>query len=138
MYAGKPLPPTDLSVYINEECEIQLKWKSPFILSSTESTKSRILTPQYIVYGFLMRSGITKDLFYRRETNSSSTNYTLKDFESFGFSVTNVSSFIAFGVSTKLTIVGEGNMSAHGVVRSKDIQAVCKLGTCYKYNHYLN
>lgn len=129
--AGIPLPPTDLSVHINNLCEIQLNWKSPFILSSDESTKTEILTPLYIIYGFLIKSGLDMDLFYRSETNSSAANFTL-DFETISIVVMGTNfSLIAFSVSTKLTLVGEGSLSTRKVITKEDIQGVCKQGTCF-------
>ena len=128
--AGKPLPPADLSVHIlNNQCEIQLNWKSPFILSSDERIEI-LLTPVYIIYGFLIKSGLDMELFYQSEANSSTANLTL-DCEIISTVVLGSnSSLIAFSVSTKLSLVGEGNMSAREVLTKEDIQAFCKQGTC--------
>ena len=132
-FAGRPLPPTDLNIHINNQCEIQLNWRSPFILSSEKNMESQILIPQYIIYGFLIKSDLDMELLYRGETNSSSANFTL-DFETLSIvvSVTNFS-LIAFSVSAKLTPVGESNMSACRVIKREDIEAVCELGTCFIY-----
>ena len=131
--AGKPLPPADLSVHISTQCEIELNWKSPFILSSDDHESTRIemfLTPMYIVYGFLITNGLDMDLFYRSKTNSSAANLTL-DFEMISVVISgNNFSLIAFSVSTKLSLVGEGSMSDRKVLTKEDIQAFCKQGTC--------
>ena len=105
---GKPLPPTDLIVYL-EDSVIYLQWCPPFTLFSKQVSIIRETPmPQYVVYAYSNHFDI--NICYRRETNSTLTNYMilLND----RFQLCNLS-IMSITLSVR---VGEGEMSNREVI----------------------
>ena len=126
MHVGKPLPPTDFSVYL-EDVAISLQWSPPFTLFEQILT---LQTPmlRYIVYAYSNQSNF--DVWYKRETNSTITNYTIQ-LNELSFQLCNLSvKSMTFGVSAIFDIVGEGGKSDSKLISfdRSTVETLCQRG----------